>query len=98
MRLDIAASTWITQKKWIAFGIVLVAVFAFALFVAIRWPFSEHKVVQSLEETFPATVAIQKFRPTYFPHPGCIAEGVTFRRLGSSAQMPPIVTMQGMRI
>src|ERR1700719_4679549 len=80
MRQDIAAaSTWITQKKWIALGILLLAVFSFALFVAIRWPFSEQKLVQSLQETFPATVAIQKFRRTYFPHPGCIAEGVTFR-------------------
>jgi hypothetical protein len=99
MRQDIAAaSTWITQKKWIVLGILLLAVFAFALLVAIRWPFSEQKIVQSLQETFPATVAIQKFRPTYFPHPGCIAEGVTFRRLGSSAQMPPIVTMEMMKI
>lgn len=99
MRQDIAAaSTWITQKKWIVLGILLLAVFAFALFVTIRWPFSEQKVVRSLQETFPATVTIQKFRPTYFPHPGCIAEGVEFRRLGSAEEMPPIVTMQKMKI
>jgi len=43
-------------------------------------------------------VTFQNFRPTYFPHPGCVAEGVSFQRLGSSAKPPPIVTMQKLKI
>lgn len=66
--------------------------------LALHWPFSQQRITQSLQETFPATVTFQKFRATYFPHPGCIGEGVAFRRLGSSAQTPPIVTMQRLKI
>jgi hypothetical protein len=84
MRQDIAAaSTWITQKKWIVLGILLLAVFAFAMFVGIRWPFSEQKVVRSLQETFPATVTIQKFRPTYFPYPDLLFRPGHLARIGT---------------
>src|SRR5580704_18095762 len=62
--------------------------------VARHWPFSERKVTQSLQEDFPATVTFQKFHSTFFPHPGCVAEGLAFRRLGSYPQTPPIVTIQ----
>jgi hypothetical protein len=94
----VAASHWINTKKWIILAVLLPALFAFVLFVALAWPFSQQRVVQSLQETFPATVTFQKFRPTYFPHPGCVGEGVAFRRLGSSPQTPPIVTIRQITI
>jgi len=77
---------------------VLVA-FALALAIAgipiaLHWPFSEAKLTQSLQEDFPATVTFQKFHSTFFPHPGCVGEGLAFRRLGSSPDTPPIVTIQ----
>jgi len=62
--------------------------------LAMHWPFAQAKITQSLQETFPATVAFQKFHSTYFPHPGCVAEGVVFTRLGSIPATPPIVTVQ----
>jgi hypothetical protein len=62
--------------------------------LAMHWPFSQAKIAQSLQETFPATVTFQKFHSTYFPHPGCVAEGVVFRRLGSIPATPPIVSIQ----
>jgi hypothetical protein len=78
--------------------LVLVA-FALALAVAgmviaLRWPFSEAKVTQSLQEDFPATVIFEKFHSTFFPHPGCVGEGLAFRRLGSSPDTPPVVTIE----
>jgi hypothetical protein len=81
---------------------VLVA-FALALaiagiLIALHWPFSEAKVTQSLQKDFPATVTFQKFRSTFFPHPGCVGEGLAFRRLGSSPDTPPIVTIQRFRV
>jgi len=66
--------------------------------LARHWPFSQKRIAQSLQGTFPATVSFQKFRPTYFPHPGCIAEGLVFRWLGSSSGEPPIVTIQRLTI
>jgi hypothetical protein len=65
-----------------------------ALVIARHWPFSEAKVIQSLQEDFPATVIFQKFHSTFFPHPGCVGEGLAFRRLGSFPNTPPVVTVQ----
>src|ERR1700740_1605174 len=94
MRQNFAFAKIWTDKRWI----VPAALCAFAVFVILRWPFSQPRIVQSLKETFPVTVTFQSFRPTYFPHPGCVAEGVSFQRLGSSAQTPPIVTIQKLKI
>src|SRR5208283_494075 len=66
--------------------------------VARHWPFSQERVTQSLQSTFPATVSFQKFHATYFPQPGCIAEGVVFTRLGAIPGTPPVVTIQRLTI
>ena len=59
-----------------------------------HWPFSRERVTHSLQSTFPASVTFQKFPFTYFPHPGCIAEGVVFNRLGATPGTPPVVSIQ----
>jgi len=66
----------------------------FGVVLARDWPFSQERVTQSLQTTFPAAVSFQKFHSTYFPHPGCTAEGVTFMRLGATPGTPPVVTIQ----
>jgi hypothetical protein len=76
----------------------VIAITTVILLIAWRWPFSQPRITRSLQETFPATVTFQKFRPTYFPHPGCVAEGLAFKRLGSSLETPPIVTIQQFKI
>jgi len=93
-----AAGLWLSKKRWVILVAPLLTLSAFAALVLLRWPFSQQRIVQSLQETFPATVTIQNFRPTYFPHPGCVAEGVSFRRLGSFAQTPPIVSIEELQI
>jgi hypothetical protein len=70
-------------------ALLVLVVFALALalagiLIARDWPFSEAEVRQSLQRDFPATVAFQKFHSTFFPQPGCVGEGLAFRRLGSS--------------
>jgi hypothetical protein len=83
------------RKAALAAVAVLVLVLAMGAFeVARHWPFSEANVTQALQEDFPATVTFQKFHSTFFPHPGCVGEGVAFRRLGSYPQTPPVVTIQ----
>lgn len=81
---------------WLA-GVVLVAGLV-AVVVARHWPLSQERVTHSLQSTFPATVKFQKFHSTYFPHPGCIAEGVVFTRLGATAGTPPVVTIQRLTV
>jgi hypothetical protein len=64
-----------------------------ALFVlAVHWPFTKQAVIKSLQEASSSTVEIANFHGTYFPFPGCIAEGVTFRRT-SDQNAPPLITV-----
>jgi hypothetical protein len=87
-------------KKIVLFGLVgvVLVVGIVAVVVARHWPFSQERVMQSLRSTFPATVSFQKFHSTYFPHPGCIAEGAVFTRLGATPGTPPVVTIQRLTI
>ena len=100
MRRDFPSGKFWTNKRWLVPAALAagLALCAFAVFVILHWPFSQPRIVRSLQETFPVIVTFQNFRPTYFPHPGCVAEGVSFQRLGSSAQTPPIVTIQKLKI
>jgi AsmA-like C-terminal region len=88
----------ILKTARIALAALFVILVVGGIVLATHWPFSEGKIKQSLQETFPATVTFQKFHATYFPHPGCIAEGVIFTRLGAPQGLPPIVTTQNLKI
>jgi hypothetical protein len=61
-----------------------------------HWPFTRDVVVKALQETFSSTVEVKGFHETYFP-PGCIAEGVTFRR-NSDDDDPPIAAIEKLTI
>jgi AsmA-like protein len=74
-----------------------VAMLVAALLAARNWPFTREKVAQDLAEATSSTVVITGFQPTYFPHPGCIAEGVTFRR-GRNPQATPLISIQKLTI
>ncbi len=78
--------------------ILLLVLGIFAILLARHWPFSEARVTQSLQSTFPATVTFRKFRSTYFPHPGCVGEDLVFARLGSTHGTPPVVTVNQLTI
>lgn len=79
---------WIKISGILAFVLVGGA----ALLVASRWPFTRDTVLQALQEKFASTVEFKTFRGTYFT-PGCIAEGVTFRR-SADRNAPPIATVE----
>jgi hypothetical protein len=63
-----------------------------------HWPFSQARITESIETTFPVKVTYASFRATYFPHPGCVAEGVTLHWLAAKDQAPPIVTTASFQI
>src|ERR1051326_5959705 len=71
--------------------IVLVLVAAGSIIAAHHWPFTQAAVAAALGETVPGQVHIAAFHPTYFPGPGCVAEGVVIT--GSSTQEGPVVVM-----
>lgn len=84
----------VRKTALVILAVLLLALVIGGVLIATHWPFSQANVVQSLQEDFPATVTFQKFHSTFFPHPGCVGEGLAFRRLGSYPNTPPIVTIQ----
>jgi len=73
-------SSALRRKAWVVAAIAIcVFLCAAALLWNRAWPFTEKAVVEDLAETSDNTVTIRDYRPTYFPSPGCILEGVEFR-------------------
>jgi hypothetical protein len=86
------------KKRWlIPAAVILAALLIGGIILAAHWPFSFRNVIQLLQQDWPGKVAAQKFRRTYFPHPGCVLENVSLAR-GSSASVPPVVTIQKVTI
>jgi hypothetical protein len=61
------------------------------------WPFRYREVHPLLEHTFRSKVTVKHYHRTYFPHPGYVAEGVTFYRHGDT-QIPPLATLDRMTV
>ena len=74
----------------------LVVIGGAAVLLLSRWPFTRDVVLRALQKKFSSTVEVKAFHGTYFP-PGCIAEGVTFRR-NSDRDDPPIATIEKLTI
>ncbi len=86
------------MSRWIKIGgLLAVLVMGGAIvFMASHWPFTRRMIVKALQEKFSSSVEVKVFRRTYFP-PGCVAEGVTFRRNGDR-NTPPIATIEKLTI
>jgi hypothetical protein len=83
--------------RWIL--AVAATIVAIGIFLLVRFfPFSERVVTDSLRETFPSDLRIDRFKTTYFPHPGCSAEGVTFRAASGAQGSAPIATIRKLTI
>ena len=85
-------------SRWIKVGgiLALVVIGGAVVVVAKRWPFTRDTIVRTLQERFSSTVEVQTFHATYFT-PGCIAEGVIFRR-NPDRNAPPIATIERLTI
>jgi hypothetical protein len=73
-------------------------VFIWVIIAAIKSPFTQSKVSESLENIVHSKVSFGKFHTVYFPHPGCVVENITFVRSPNTADAPPLVTVQRMAI
>jgi hypothetical protein len=81
-------------RRWLflaAIGFVVLIAAGLTIFI-LHFPFSRDRVRQSLEETFHGQVTFAKFHVTYFPHPGCVAEGLTMVHPLSPDGSPPLVS------
>lgn len=89
----------VRSRQWPWVLAVLAVVFVAALLLFARYfPYSENSVTEALRDTFPGSLKVDRFEAVYFPHPGCRAEGVTFRSKTGSPESSPLVTIQMLTI
>lgn len=81
---------------WLA-GILIVLGVAGIVLMFVFWPFRYQKVHPLLEEEFQSTVEVQHYYRTYFPHPGFVADGLTFRRKGHESE-PPLAKVDHLHV
>lgn len=87
------------RRRWIKGAIAgAVAFSAVVVLLALFFPYSKRSVGESLRETLPGTLKVDHFRAIYFPHPGCIVEGLTFRSKSSARDSLPLLTVQKLTI
>ncbi len=68
------------QRGLLIGGVVLlVAAAVIVVVLGAKWPFTPKKIIQSLQQQSGGVVEIRGWKHMYFP-PGCVADGVTFRR------------------
>jgi hypothetical protein len=85
-----------SHRRWLlVVGVLVVTLAAIGLVVLARhWPFSQQRVIDALQDDFHGTVTFRAFHETFFPHPGCVAEGATLVRPGFPDGSPPFVSAQ----
>ncbi len=74
----------------------LVLIGAYAIVLAVFWPFTQHKIAQRLSEETSSDVRFREFRTTFFP-PGCVIRDLEVRPAGEPSS-PPVVTIQRLTI
>src|SRR5437868_4816412 len=75
-------------------GIAVLILFAAIIGVlVIKWPFNRGAATQSLETVSASDVTIESFQEKFWPHPGYIANGVSFRR-GGPSNFPPLARVE----
>ena len=82
--------------RWFAVTAVLTVALAAIGFVLLvtHWPFSRARVTQALQEAFHGSVQFTQIHNTFFPHPGCVAEGGTLVHPSSPPGSPPLISAQ----
>ncbi|MGC2446186.1 MAG: AsmA-like C-terminal region-containing protein [Candidatus Sulfotelmatobacter sp.] len=81
----------------IAAGVIVLLLVVGGVVAAKYWPFSRQAVIENLAEASDSNVTIRGYKPTYFPSPGCILDGVEFRHGDQKAQFITIekLTIEG---
>src|SRR3984957_17128437 len=86
-----------SARIWISIIFAFIIVSGFLILLS-YFTSLEKNVNESLRETFPSNISLEHFKTVYFPHPGCVAEGVSFRTSASPAGSRPVVTIQKLTI
>lgn len=90
------------HPSWRTRGLATAVVFLLLLSIAgillaVRWPFTRSRVLESIRESWTGTVQADSVRSTYFPRPGCIINGLVLT-IPRQAGEPIRVVMSEARI
>lgn len=85
----------VSATQWALFTVLALALVGIHL-MFFFWPFRYREAHPLLEQVFRSRVTVKKYHRTYLPHPGFVAEGVTFYRYGDTA-IPPLATIKRMQ-
>ncbi len=87
------------KRRWAPIGVSLfVLLMAAGTIFAIRsWPFTRGRVIQALQESTSSKVELSSFKRLYFPHFGCMIEGLVFHR-DSDPHGVPLATVHRLTI
>lgn len=92
-----ARGSW-NRRGWLLAGVVVgIVIVSGAVYLARAWPFTQATVIKQLELATSSTVHISAFHRTFFPRPGCVAEGVTFAR-GTDPQDQAVMTVERLTV
>jgi hypothetical protein len=91
------ASRW--RKRGLYAGLAILALLSAGL-VLLAWhfPFTRERVSRSLEEAFQGHVTFASFHTELFPHPGCVAEGVTLIHWSAKPGEPPFASAKKLTV
>lgn len=89
------------KKRWHLAAWLTAAVIALAtagvVLMFVFWPYRYRKVHPLLEQEFQSRVEVERYYRTYFPHPGFVADGVTFWRRGHAGE-PPLAQVEHLHV
>lgn len=70
------------MPRWgkVVMAVLLAAFAAISCLLMFRWPYTQERVIGSIERATGSRVRIQRFRRSVFPEPGCSIEGVEIAR------------------
>jgi hypothetical protein len=87
------------SKRWtlLIVGLCGIAALIGVIRLSLAWPFTRENVIKQLELATTSTVTIGAFHPTFFPHPGCVADAVVLKR-GSNPENQAVMTVEKLTI
>jgi hypothetical protein len=85
-----------SRNKLVLILLVGSAVFFAITLILCRRAFGPTAVLQDLQKASDSQLTVRTFHQIYFPHPGCVLEGVIFRH--GRAQAKPLITIEKLTI
>jgi hypothetical protein len=80
---------------WQIAAAVVVAAIGVGLFLFLRyWPFREQAVLRALQSGLSTKIKVTKFHEIFFPHPGCVMDGVVIGSSSDGKTLPPATIQQ----